>query len=62
MARPVTLLGVLVGVTVGGPLPPAATLVHARIEPYSFADFQRGRPLLFLALAFALVSSSGRSG
>jgi uncharacterized membrane protein len=35
--------------------PPAALRGSVRFEPYSFADFQRGRPLLLLAIVFALV-------
>jgi uncharacterized membrane protein len=36
-------------------LPPNARSEHVRVAPYSFADFQRGRPLFFLLLAFAVV-------
>lgn len=37
------------------PLPPGARLNGIKVPPYSFSDFQRGRPLLWLLIAFALV-------
>jgi uncharacterized membrane protein len=43
------------------PPPPASVRSHVHVEPYAFADFQRGRPLLYLALVFAvIVVAAGR--
>jgi uncharacterized membrane protein len=36
-------------------LPPEAVVGGARVDPYSFSDFERGRPLLLLAVVFALL-------
>jgi uncharacterized membrane protein len=36
-------------------LPPQARIGGARVDPYSFSDFERGRPLLLLAAIFALL-------
>jgi uncharacterized membrane protein len=36
-------------------LPPQARIGGARVDPYSFSDFERGRPLLLLAGIFALL-------
>ncbi len=36
-------------------LPPGAVANGARVDPYSFADFDRGRPMLLLAIAFGLL-------
>lgn len=36
-------------------LPPEAVIGGARVDPYSFSDFERGRPLLLLAIVFALL-------
>lgn len=42
-------------------LPPGATVGGVAVEPYAFSDFERGRPLLLLTLAFAgLVLISAR--
>jgi uncharacterized membrane protein len=42
-------------------LPPRAALGGVQVDRYGFADFERGRPLLWLALAFAaLVIVTGR--
>ncbi len=42
-------------------LPEGATLRGARLEPYSFSDFERGRSMFWLALVFAaLVIATGR--
>ncbi len=38
------------------PLPANARVLGARVSPYSFADFERRQPLLWLAIAFALVA------
>jgi uncharacterized membrane protein len=37
------------------PLPANAQLAGSRVSPYSFSDFQRGRPLIWLLVAFAIV-------
>jgi uncharacterized membrane protein len=37
------------------PTPAKSVIGQVHVEPYSFYDFQRGRPLLYLALAFGLV-------
>jgi uncharacterized membrane protein len=43
------------------PLPVGAVLPGVRLDAYSFSDFQRGRPLLLLALVFAgIVLLAGR--
>lgn len=43
------------------PLPPGARLIGQRITPYQFVDFERRAPLLWLALAFALITiAAGR--
>jgi uncharacterized membrane protein len=36
-------------------LPPEAVIGGARVDPYSFSDFERGRPLLLLTVVFALL-------
>jgi uncharacterized membrane protein len=36
-------------------LPPDAVIGGAQVDPYSFSDFERGRPLLLLAAIFALL-------
>lgn len=36
-------------------LPPDAVVGGVRVDPYSFSDFERGRPLLLLAVVFALL-------
>ena len=36
-------------------LPPGAVIGGARVDPYSFSDFERGRPLLLLGVLFALL-------
>jgi uncharacterized membrane protein len=42
-------------------LPPGAVLGGVQVDRYGFADFERGRPLLWLAIAFAaLVIVTGR--
>lgn len=42
-------------------LPPDAVIGGAQVDPYSFSDFERGRPLLLLAAIFAfLVIVGGR--
>jgi uncharacterized membrane protein len=40
-------------------LPPQAVIGGARVDPYSFSDFERGRPLLLLAVIFALLVVAG---
>jgi uncharacterized membrane protein len=43
------------------PAPPASVRSRVHVDPYAFADFQRGRPLLYLALVFAvIVVAAGR--
>jgi uncharacterized membrane protein len=37
------------------PVPPEAQVGGARVDPYAFSDFERGRPLLLLAVIFALL-------
>jgi uncharacterized membrane protein len=40
-------------------LPPQAVIGGARVDPYSFSDFERGRPLLLLVVIFALLVVAG---
>jgi uncharacterized membrane protein len=40
-------------------LPPDAVIGGARVDPYSFSDFERGRPLLLLGAVFALLVIAG---
>jgi uncharacterized membrane protein len=40
-------------------LPPGAVVGGVRVDPYSFSDFERGRPLLLLAVIFALLVIAG---
>jgi uncharacterized membrane protein len=40
-------------------LPPGAVIGGAQVDPYSFADFERGRPLVLLAVVFALLVIAG---
>jgi uncharacterized membrane protein len=43
------------------PLPPGARLIGQKISPYQFVDFQRRAPLLWLAIAFAVITiAAGR--
>jgi uncharacterized membrane protein len=37
------------------PVPPRTVRGRVHVEPYSFADFQRGRPLLYLLVVFGIV-------
>jgi uncharacterized membrane protein len=40
-------------------LPPQARIGGARLDPYTFSDFERGRPLLLLTVVFALLVIAG---
>jgi uncharacterized membrane protein len=40
-------------------LPPEAVIGGAQVDPYSFSDFERGRPLVLLAVVFALLVIAG---